>query len=131
MNTPKNKNLQRLSFQKKACKENEALQQEILDEFAGFFEERTWKQYRAYFENIKVDVSKEDILNATSNQQWLNDIEQAVTHTLERATAEMLKEVLKLKKWDCSFERGTILKDCILLEDIECLRTQSGGGKNG
>jgi len=45
-----------------------------------------------------------------------------VCHRLEKkdtdATAEMLKEVLKLKKWDCSFERGIVLVPCILVKDI-------------
>ena len=28
-------------------------------------------------------------------------------------------EVKKLKEWDCSFERGTVLKPCYLKEDVQ------------
>ena len=93
MNTPKNKNLQRLSFQKKACKENEALQQEIVKDFlAALAKERNYKDWKEL---------EEDYDNYGYESTYENDkklAEKIVAHTLSRATAEMLKEVEKMKK---------------------------------
>ncbi|HUW43905.1 MAG TPA: hypothetical protein VMV95_03020 [Bacillota bacterium] len=90
MNTPKNKNLQRLSLEKKACKENEALQNEILNEIAKSWEYKNWQKVE--------EAARLEDLGIITIGSIENVISIAVAHTLSRATAEILKEVEKMKK---------------------------------
>ena len=130
--TPKNKN--KVSLEKKPCKESRVLQQEILDELAKEWSKGLFANWEKY---------KDNYLALNNHAELPNKVNMAVAHTLSRATAEMLKEVddaivvavkdaLDEIKSDDNFLRG--MSKAMVVMSIQKnlkqrLRTQSGGGK--
>lgn len=127
------KNLQRLSLKKKACKENETIEEH--DKHCDFC--RGWKEGVPVFnKNLQQEIEIH-----FGNQRIIATWGEVIAYTLAKAKAGMLKEVKDIKMWEILRQAEMV---CQTKEDIDyktgylnaCddikkrLSTQSGGGKN-